>query len=165
MPQITMTINGNLTKDPELRNLPSGQSVCDFTIAHTDRRFNRQNNQWEDGQTTFINCSAWGSLGQNIQQSLGKGMAAIVIGKFEQNDYTDQQGNKRRSYRLIADFVGVDLAHATAQVMKNKGSAPQQGFQPPQQQPSLVQQRAQAYAPQPAFQPQPQEDPWAGRLN
>ena len=131
-----LTYTGNVTGDIQLRQTQQGKPFAAFSIAHNDRRFNAQTNQWEDGVTTFLDCVAFGALAQNLAQTVGKGSRVIAVGTLQQHNYTDQQGAQRSSMELTCDTVGVDLRSQTAQVMKNN---PQQGqpagqpYQQPQQ--------------------------------
>lgn len=138
-----LTFEGNVTGDIQLRQTQQGKPFAAFSIAHNDRRFNSQTNQWEDGVTTFLNCVAFGALAQNLAQTVGKGCRVIAVGTLQQHNYTDQQGAQRSSMELTCDTVGVDLRSQTAQVMK---ATPQQVQQP--QQAQTYQQPAQNMPPQ-----------------
>lgn len=150
-----LTFEGNVTGDIQLRQTQQGKPFAAFSIAHNDRRFNAQTNQWEDGVTTFLSCVAFGALAQNIAQTVGKGCRVIAVGTLQQHNYTDQQGAQRSSMELTCDTVGVDLRNQTAQVMK---ANPQQTQQP---------QQAQTYQQpqQPAQQMQPQQPQQPGGFN
>lgn len=143
-----LTFEGNITGDIQLRQTQQGKPFVAFSIAHNDRRFNSQTNQWEDGVTTFLNCVAFGALAQNLAQSVGKGCRVIAVGTLQQHNYTDQQGAQRSSMELTCETVGVDLRSQTAQVMK---ATPQQAQQSQQAQP--YQQPAQQQPQQPQQQP------------
>jgi len=110
-----MTIVGNLTKDPELRFTAQGQAVCGFTIASTPRYMDKQTNQWKDGETLFMRCTAWGKFGENCAESLQRGMRVIVQGRLKQNNW-EKDGVKHTSYQLEVDEVGPSLKFATAKV-------------------------------------------------
>jgi single-strand DNA-binding protein len=127
-----ITIIGNVTADPELRTIASRASVVNFTVASTPRTFNRQTNQWEDGEALFMRCSAWRELADHIQASVTKGMRVIVQGRLEQRSYKTQQGENRTSMELQVDEIGPSLRYATAQVARAQRA--QQGQQAPQQQ-------------------------------
>ena len=88
--ETVITIVGNLTADPELRTIASGVVVCGFTIASTPRIWNRQTNQYEDGQALFLRCSAWRDLANHCAQSLKKGTRVIVMGRLQQRSYQAQ---------------------------------------------------------------------------
>lgn len=121
-----ITIVGNLTRDPELRTLNNGSTVVNFTIASSERRFNRDTNQWEDGDTLFLNCSAWDSshapLASNIANSLAKGMTVIAQGRLAQRSYQAQDGTQRTVVELRVDQIGPSLRRATAQVARQQNS-------------------------------------------
>ena len=121
-----ITIIGNLTRDPELRTLNNGSNVVNFTIAASERRFNRDTNQWEDGDTLFLNCSAWDSphapLASNIANSLAKGMTVLAQGRLAQRSYQAQDGTQRTVVELRVDQIGPSLRRATAQVTRQQNS-------------------------------------------
>lgn len=120
-----LTIVGNLTADPELRFTQSGQAVVDFTVASTPSTFNRQTNQWEDGTTLFMRCSAWNEFAENISESLRKGMRVIVQGSLVQRQYEDRNGQQRTVVELRVDEVGPSLRWARAQVSRTERSGGQ----------------------------------------
>lgn len=121
-----ITIVGNLTRDPELRTLNNGSTVANFTIASSERRFNRDTNQWEDGDTLFLNCSAWDTqhapLASNIANSLAKGMTVIAQGRLVQRQYETESHEKRTVVELRVDQIGPSLRRATAQVTRQQNS-------------------------------------------
>ncbi|KFI92756.1 Single-strand DNA binding protein [Bifidobacterium saguini DSM 23967] len=125
-----ITVVGNLTRDPELRTIGSGSTVVNFTIAASTRQYNRNTNQWEDGDTLFMNCSAWdgraSSLASNIASSLSKGMRVIAQGRLTQRSYQAQDGSQRTVVELRVDEIGPALSRATAQVTRQTS---QGGFQ------------------------------------
>lgn len=134
-----ITLIGNLTADPEIRYTQNGKAVANFTIASTPRTFDRQANEWKDGDALFLRSSAWGELGEHVAGSLGKGSRVIVQGRLKQRSYDDREGNKRASIELEVDEIGPSLRYATAQVTRassNSGGqqqsspAPQQSTQP-----------------------------------
>lgn len=135
----TLTFGGNVTDNVQLRQTQQGKPFVTFSIAHNDRRFNSQTNQWEDGVTTFLNCSAFGALAQNISQTIGKGCRVVAVGTLQQHNFTDKQGANRSTMELMCDTVGVDLRSQTAQVMKTNPQQAQ-GGQPYQQQQQPAQQ-------------------------
>ena len=127
----SVTIVGNLTREPELRFTNTGRGMAQFGVAVNRRWQNRQSGEWEE-QVSFFNVTAWGDLGENCAASLGKGSRVIVNGRLEQRSYETQQGEKRSVVEIIADEVGPSLRWATAQVQKNDrrdgtagGGAPQ----------------------------------------
>lgn len=116
--ETVITIIGNLTREPELRSTSNGENVANFTIASSDRRFNRQTNQWEDGDTLFMNCSVWGGMAQHVAQSLHKGMGVIAQGRLKQRSYQANDGTQRTVVELRVDEIGPSLRNATAQVQR-----------------------------------------------
>jgi len=114
-----ITVVGNVTRDPELRFTPSGQAVATFGVAVNRRWQNRQNQQWEES-TSFFDVVAWGSLGENVAESVNKGARVIVTGRLEQRTWETQEGQKRSVIEVIADEVGPSLRWATAQVVRNE---------------------------------------------
>ena len=113
-----ITIVGNLTGDPELRTVGSGVAVASFTVASTPREKNRDTGQWEDGEPMFLRCSVWREYGENVAQSLTKGMRVIVQGRLQQRSY-EHNGERRTSLELQVDEVGPSLRYATAQVARH----------------------------------------------
>lgn len=129
--ETVITIVGNLVDDPELRFTPSGAAVAKFRIASTPRVFNREANEWKDGESLFLTCSVWRQAAQNVAESLQRGMRVIVQGRLKQRSYEDREGVKRTVYELDVDEVGASLARATAKVTKNpSGGGQQQGSAP-----------------------------------
>lgn len=118
--ETVITIIGNLTADPELRTIGSGASVASFTIASTPRSFNRNTQQWEDGNALFMRCSAWRDMADHCASSLSKGMRVIAQGRLSQKSYTDNNGAKRTSFELTVDEIGPSLRYATAQVQHDQ---------------------------------------------
>lgn len=109
----SVTLVGNLTKDPELRFLPTGRQVTSFGLA-VARRY-QQNGEWVE-QTSFFNVTVWGDLGENVAGSVTKGSRVIVVGTLEQREYTTKAGEKRTAVEVIADEVGPSLRWATTQI-------------------------------------------------
>lgn len=126
-----ITVVGNLTSDPEMRFTQSGAAVANFTVASTPRSYNKQTQQWEDGEALFLRCSVWRQLAENVAESLTKGMRVIVQGNLRQRSYQTKEGEKRTSYELDVQEVGPSLSWATAQVQRNERKqqgGQQQGF-------------------------------------
>ena len=124
-----LTLVGNLTSDPELRTVGSGVSVASFTVASTPRTMNKQTDQWEDGEAMFVRCSVWREYGENVAQSLTKGMRVVVHGRLQVRSY-EKDGQQRTSLEMQVDEVGPSLRYATAQVSKvarNSSQNPAQG--------------------------------------
>jgi single-strand DNA-binding protein len=116
MADSTVTLVGNLTREPELRFTQSGQAIATLGIA-VSRRY-QQNGEWQE-KTSFFNVTAWGQLGENAASSLAKGSRAIVTGRLEQRSYETQDGEKRSVVEVVADEIGPSLRWATAQVDRN----------------------------------------------
>jgi len=113
-----ITVIGNLTDDPELRFTPSGAAVANFTVASTPRSFDRQTNEWKDGETLFLRCSVWRQVAENVAESLQKGMRVIVQGRLVSRSYEDREGQRRTVNELQVDEVGPSLTWATAKVTR-----------------------------------------------
>ena len=119
-----IAVVGNLTADPEIRTTGSGAAVASFTIASTPRTWNRNTNQFEDGQALFMRCSAWRDMAEHCAQSLVKGMRVIAQGRLQQRSYQAQNGSQRTVFELQVDEIGPSLRYATAQVAKaQRGTA------------------------------------------
>ncbi|MGR3875733.1 single-stranded DNA-binding protein (plasmid) [Streptomyces graminifolii] len=113
-----ITVIGNLVDDPELRFTPAGVAVAKFRIASTPRIFDRQANEWKDGDSLFLTCSVWRQVAENVAESLQRGMRVIVEGRLKQRSYEDNEGTKRTVYELDVEEVGPSLRSATARVEK-----------------------------------------------
>lgn len=111
-----ITVIGNLTADPELRFNPSGAAVASFTIASTPRTFDRQSNEWKDGEALFLRCSIWRQAAENVAESLTRGMRVIAQGRLQQRSYDTKEGEKRTVIELQVDEIGPSLTFATAKV-------------------------------------------------
>ena len=149
--ETVITIVGNLTADPELRTTRNGGTVANFSIAATPRVFDKQSNQWVDGDALFLRCSAWRDLASHCAQTLRKCMRVIAQGRLQQRSYQAQDGSNRTVIEMTVDEIGPSLRYATAQVQKMQsggyqGNANGGGYQQPQQ----AQQQSQA----------PADDPW-----
>ena len=141
-----ITVTGNLTADPELRFTPSGAAVASFTVASTPRTFDKQSQEWKDGDTLFMRCSIWREAAENVAESLTKGTRVIVQGRLVQRSYETREGEKRTVVEMQADDVGPSLKYATAKVVrKSSGTSQQWGAS------------ARVGAPK----DQPADDPWA----
>ncbi|TFV32277.1 single-stranded DNA-binding protein [Streptomyces sp. T1317-0309] len=136
-----ITMIGNVVDDPELRFTPSGAAVANFRIASTPRRFNRQTNEWEDGDPLFLGVAVWRDQAQHVADTIQRGMRVIVVGNLTQRVYEDREGNKRSSYDIQAEEIAPSLLRATAVVTKAGG------------QPNAQRQAQQRQ--------QPADDPWA----
>jgi single-strand DNA-binding protein len=118
--ETTITVIGNLTNDPELRFTPSGSAVANFTIASTPRTFDRQSNEWKDGETLFLRCSIWREAAENVAESLTKGTRVIVSGRLKSRSYDTKEGEKRTVIELEVDEIGPSLRYASAKVNRTQ---------------------------------------------
>jgi single-strand DNA-binding protein len=116
--ETVITIIGNLTNDPELRFTPSGAAVANFTVASTPRTFDRQSNEWKDGETLFMRCSVWRDAAENVAESLQRGTRVLVSGRLRSRSYETKEGEKRTVVEMEVDEVGPSLRYATAKVNK-----------------------------------------------
>ena len=113
-----ITIVGNITNDPELRFTPSGAAVANFTIASTPRSFDRQSNEWKDGETLFMRCSVWREAAENVAESLTRGTAVIAQGRLQSRSFETKEGEKRTVVEMQVDEIGPSLRRATAKVTR-----------------------------------------------
>lgn len=164
--ETVITVVGNLVDDPELRFTPSGAAVANFRIASTPRTFDRQANEWKDGDALFLSCSVWRQAAENVAESLQRGMRVVVQGRLKQRSYETREGEKRTVYELEVDEVGPSLKYATAKVTKTQrsgggfgGGAPSGGGNDPWSTSSGGQGAAQQSQ---GGQSQGGNDPWAG---
>jgi single-strand DNA-binding protein len=118
--ETVITVIGNLTGDPELRFTPSGAAVANFTVASTPRTFDRQSNEFKDGDTLFMRCSIWREAAENVAESLTKGTRVIVTGRLVQRSYETREGEKRTVVELQVDEVGPSLRYASAKVTRTQ---------------------------------------------
>ncbi len=145
-----ITVVGNLTDDPELRFTSSGAAVANFTVASTPRFFDKQTNDWKDGDALFLRCSIWRQAAENVAESLTKGARVIVQGRLKQRSYETREGEKRTVYELDVDEVGPALRYATTKVAKvSRSGGGGGGF------------GGSAQSGQSAQPAQPADDPWA----
>lgn len=154
--ETVITVIGNLTGDPEMRATPSGSMVANFTIASTPRTFDRQTNEWKDGEAMFLRCSLWREQAENAVESLTKGMRVIAQGNLKMRSYDDKEGNRRTVTELEVDEIGPSLRFASAKVTRTNRSGGGNGGQnrpAPQQN-----------APQQQSRP-PANDPWSAGGN
>jgi single-strand DNA-binding protein len=159
----TITIVGNLVDDPELKFTPNGHAVANFRVASTPRFFDKQANDWRDGDSLFLTVTIWRQAAENCAESLQRGMRVIVQGRLKQRSYETREGEKRTVYEVEADEVGPSLKNATAKVEKaqrqgggfGQDTPPGGGRQGGQQDTYGGQQRG-GWPPAP-----PADDPWA----
>ncbi|KQM82010.1 single-stranded DNA-binding protein [Agromyces sp. Leaf222] len=120
-----ITVVGNLTADPELRYTQGGLAVANFTIASTPRTFDRQANEWKDGEALFLRASCWREFAEHVAGSLTKGSRVIATGRLKQRSYETKEGEKRTSIELEIDEIGPSLRYATASITRapsNRGA-------------------------------------------
>jgi single-strand DNA-binding protein len=154
--ETTITVVGNLTNDPELRFTPSGSAVANFTIASTPRTFDRQSNEWKDGETLFLRASVWREAAENVAESLTKGTRVVAQGRLKSRSYETKEGEKRTVIELEVDEIGPSLRYASAKVNRTQRGGGgfggnQGGFG--------GNQGGSGYS-QGGGQPQPADDPW-----
>jgi single-strand DNA-binding protein len=125
--ETVITVVGNLVDDPELRFTPSGAAVANFRIASTPRTFDRQSNEWKDGDALFLTCSVWRQAAENVAESLQKGMRVVVQGRLKSRQYETREGEKRTVFEIDVDEVGPSLKYATAKVTRTTRSGSQGG--------------------------------------
>jgi single-strand DNA-binding protein len=123
MPGNSITLVGNVTRDPELRFTPSGQATATFGLAVNRRWQNRQSQEWEEA-TSFFNIVCWREMAENVSESVTKGSRIIVTGRLEQRSWETPDGDKRSQVEVIADELGPSLRWATAQVVRNERRGP-----------------------------------------
>ncbi len=116
-----ITVVGNLTSDPELRYTQNGLAVANFTIASTPRTFDRQSNEFKDGEALFLRASVWRDFAEHVAGSLTKGSRVVATGRLKQRSYETKEGEKRTSIELEVDEIGPSLRYATAQVTRSSG--------------------------------------------
>jgi single-strand DNA-binding protein len=122
---VPLTIIGNTTDIPELRFTAQGIPVVNFTIASTEKVWDKQAGEMKDGSAVFMRCTAWRDMAENIAGSLGKGVRVIAQGKLRQRSYENRDGVKQTVTELDVDAIGADLRWATAQV--TRASRPEGG--------------------------------------
>ena len=120
MPDNTVTLVGNVTRDPELRFTPSGAANASFGLAVNRRWQNRQTQEWEE-QVSFFDVVCWREMAENVSESLTKGARVIVTGRLDQRSWDDKNtGDKRSKVEVVADEIAPSLRWATAQVTRNE---------------------------------------------
>ena len=166
--ETVITLVGNLVDDPELRFTPNGAAVAKFRVASTPRVFDRDTNEWKDGESLFLTCSVWRQAAENVAESLQRGMRVIVQGRLRQRSYEDNEGTRRTVYELDVEEVGASLRNAAAKVTKNTprgGNAGQGGAtwgqQPAAGRPPQQQAGGGGWGAPAGGQTPPADDPWA----
>ena len=126
--ETVITVVGNLVDDPELRFTPSGAAVANFRIASTPRTFDKQSNEWKDGEALFLTCSVWRQAAENVAESLQRGMRVVVQGRLKSRSFETQAGENRTVFEIDVDEVGPSLKYATAKVTKTTRSGGGGGY-------------------------------------
>jgi single-strand DNA-binding protein len=126
--ETVITVVGNLVDDPELRFTPSGAAVANFRIASTPRTFDRQSNEWKDGDALFLSCSVWRQAAENVAESLQRGMRVVVQGRLKSRTYETREGEKRTVFEIEVEEVGPSLKYATAKVTRTTRSGGNGGY-------------------------------------
>lgn len=151
--EIPITITGNLTADPELRFTANGTPVANFTVASTPRNYDRQANEWRDGQTTYLKCTVWREAAENVAESFHRGTPVVVSGKLITKKFTTRDNQERLVNEMDVDAVGPDLRYGTAIYTKRaKGNGGQQ---------AVAQQQGGGQPQSGAPQDGANNDPWA----
>jgi single-strand DNA-binding protein len=122
----SVTLVGNITRDPELRFTPSGQATASFGLAVNRRWQNRQTQEWEEA-TSFFDVVCWREQAENASESLARGSRVIVTGRLEQRSWETPDGDKRSKVEVVADEIGPSLRWATASITKNERRGPDGG--------------------------------------
>src|SRR5690625_2071640 len=120
MSDTIITVVGNLTGDPDMRFTPYGAAVANFTIASTPRTFDKQANEFKDGETLFMRCSIWRVTAENVAESLTKGTRVIAQGRLVQRSFETREGEKRTVVELQVDEIGPSLRYASASVTRTQ---------------------------------------------
>ena len=123
----SVTLVGNVTRDPELRFTPAGQANATFGIAVNRRWQNRQTQEWEEA-VSFFNVVCWREMAENAAESLSKGARVIVTGRLEQRSW-EQEGQKRSVVEVVADEIGPSLRWANAAITRNERRTSESGGQ------------------------------------
>ncbi|MBZ5735585.1 single-stranded DNA-binding protein [Nocardioides sp. TRM66260-LWL] len=126
--ETVITVVGNLVDDPELRFTPSGAAVANFRIASTPRTFDRQSNEWKDGESMYLSCSVWRQAAENVAESLQRGMRVVVQGRLKSRQYETREGEKRTVFEIEVEEVGPSLKYATAKVTRASRSGGGGGY-------------------------------------
>lgn len=114
----TLTLVGNLVADPELRFTAAGVPVCNFRVASTPRHFDKQTQEWVDGEALFLSCTVWRDAAENAAESLQRGMRVVVVGLLRARSYETREGEKRTAFEVDVEEVGPSIRYATATVAK-----------------------------------------------
>jgi single-strand DNA-binding protein len=129
--ETSITVVGNLVKEPDLRYTGDGTALVKFTVGSTPRVLDRQSGQWRDGDPLFLSCTAWREMAEHIAESLGKGMRVVVVGRLRLSRWETDEGDKRQAYQVDVDEVGPSLRFAQAKVTRMTRTRASDGFVPP----------------------------------
>ena len=113
----TVTVVGNITRDPEIRFTSTGRAVASFGLA-VGRRY-QVNGEWQE-EVSFFNVVAWREMAENVAESVTKGTRVVVTGRLDQRSWETQDGDKRSKIEVVADEVAPSLRYATAQIVRNE---------------------------------------------
>lgn len=128
--ETVITVVGNLTADPELRFTPSGDAVANFTVASTPRTFDKQSQEWRDGDALFLRCNVWRAQAENVAEGMRKGDRVVVVGRLKQRSY-EKDGQKRTVIELEGDEVAVSAKFATVTAQRaQRGSSSRRSSSP-----------------------------------
>jgi single-strand DNA-binding protein len=116
-----ITLVGNVIADPELRFTPSGAAVANFRMASTPRTFDKQTNEWKDGEALFLTVNVWRQQAEQVAESVTKGVRVVVVGALKSRTYDTKEGEKRTVFEVEAEDVAVSLKFATAKVTRAQG--------------------------------------------
>jgi single-strand DNA-binding protein len=122
----SVTLVGNVTRDPELRFTPSGQATASFGLAVNRRWQNRQSGEWEEA-VSFFDVVCWREMAENASESLTKGARVLVTGRLEQRSWETQERERRSKIEVVADEIGPSLRWATATITRNERRGPSDG--------------------------------------
>ncbi len=121
--ETVITVVGTSPRTPSCANTQNGLAVANFTIASTPRTFDRQANEWKDGDALFLRASVWREFAEHVAGSLTKGSRVIAQGRLRQRSYQDREGQQRTSIELEVDEIGPSLRYATAQITRAAGGS------------------------------------------
>lgn len=122
----SVTLVGNVTRDPELRFTPSGQAVATFGLAVNRVWNDKQSNERKEA-VSFFDIVCWAGMAENVGESISKGSRILVTGRLEQRSWETQDGEKRSKIEVVAEEIGPSLRWATAEVRKNDRRGPSDG--------------------------------------
>ena len=110
----TVTVVGNVTRDPELRFTPGGAAVANFGLA-----WNRKG-QNDEEIVSFFDITCWRNLAENVAESITKGSRVVVYGRLDQRSWENQEGERRSKVEIVADDVAPSLRWATVEITRNE---------------------------------------------